>query len=104
MYTQGSNSTQAVIHQFAEAVGFDTKKLESNSYVYQGSGAVEHLFQVVSSLESMVIGEYQIVHQIKQAHQWGRQHGSCAGELDRMFQHALNVAKDVRTNTSIGAP
>lgn len=103
MYAQGSDCADDMIHQFAETVGFETRSLESNSYIHQGGEAVEHLFRVASSLESMVIGEYQIVHQIKQAHQWGREHGSCRGELDRMFQHALTVAKDVRTNTSIGA-
>ena len=103
MYAQGLDCAKDMIHQFAETVGFETRSLEKNAYVHQGGHAVEHLFRVASSLESMVIGEYQIVHQIKQAHQWGRKHGACRGELDRMFQHALNVAKDVRTNTSIGA-
>ena len=92
IYAQGGECANKLIEQFSETAGFDTQSLRQHAYTL-GDKAINHLFRVAANLESMVVGEYQIVHQIKQAHKWGREHGSYLVGLDRMFQHALTVAK-----------
>jgi glutamyl-tRNA reductase len=71
-------------------------------YVKEGSEAVEHLFSVASGLDSMVIGETEISGQVKQAYQAARGAKLTGRVLNRVFQTALQTAKEVRTETGIG--
>ena len=71
-------------------------------YVKEGVAAVKHLFSVASGLDSMVIGETEITGQIKNAYQAAQQVGLAGRVLNRWFQTALQVAKEVRTRTGIG--
>ena len=71
-------------------------------YIKEGADAVEHLFSVVSGLDSMVIGETEITGQIKQAYQ-AAQAARLTGKMtNRLFQTALQTAKEIRTQTGIG--
>lgn len=70
-------------------------------YTYEHQDAVNHLFRVVSSLESMVLGEYQIVSQIKNAFQLAELNGTLDKELIRLFHKALETGKQVRTQTQM---
>ena len=71
-------------------------------YEHQGEAALTHLFRVASSLDSMVLGEAQVLGQVKDALERGQKAGSVRGELSRMFAAAFRCAKRVRTETSIG--
>ena len=71
-------------------------------YVKEGAAAVKHLFSVASGLDSMVIGETEITGQIKNAYQVAQHFGLTGRVLNRWFQTALQVAKEVRTHTGIG--
>jgi len=71
-------------------------------YVKEGSEAVRHLYSVASGLDSMVLGETEITGQIKQAYQAAREAGSTGRVLNRLFQTALQTAKEIRTLTAIG--
>jgi len=71
-------------------------------YVKEGAAAVEHLFSVASGLDSMVIGETEITGQVKNAYQAAQQFGLTGRVLNRWFQTALQVAKEIRTHTDIG--
>lgn len=71
-------------------------------YVKEGAAAVEHLFSVVSGLDSMVMGETEITGQVKNAYQAAQQFGLTGRVLNRWFQTALQVAKEIRTRTGIG--
>ena len=75
------------------------------AYLYQHHGvqAVQHLFRVAAGLDSMVLGEPQILGQVKQAWMAARAQGTLHGALDRLFQHAFATAKRARTDTRIGA-
>jgi len=72
-------------------------------YEFREREAVRHLFRVASSLDSMVVGEPQILGQVKQSYTVARQVGAVANTLDPLFQRAFSVAKRVRTETQIGS-
>ena len=76
--------------------------LTPHLYVKEGAAAVEHLFSVTSGLDSMVIGETEITGQVKNAYQAAQQAGLTGRVLNRLFQTALQVAKEIRTHTAIG--
>lgn len=75
---------------------------EGNLYVYHGQEAVRHIFRVASSLDSLVIGEPQILGQIKEAFRTTVQKKASGVILNRLFHRTFNVAKRVRTETGIG--
>jgi glutamyl-tRNA reductase len=71
-------------------------------YEHQGEAALTHLFRVASSLDSMVMGEAQVLGQVKDALEHSQAAGTVHGELSRMFAAAFRCAKRVRTETAIG--
>lgn len=71
-------------------------------YVHQGDSAVRHAFRVASGLDSMVLGEPQILGQVKLAVRVAGESGTLGSQLDRLFQHTFAVAKEVRSDTAIG--
>ncbi|MFB1014277.1 MAG: glutamyl-tRNA reductase [Alteromonadaceae bacterium] len=72
-------------------------------YCHQGQEAVNHMMRVACGLDSLVLGEPQILGQMKQAYSQAKAAGSMALVLDRLFQRTFGVAKQVRTETEIGA-
>ena len=76
---------------------------EAELYEYRGSEAVRHVFRVASSLDSMVVGEPQILGQVKEAYALARAVGAVQSHLDLLLTRAFQVAKRVRTETAIGS-
>lgn len=76
-----------------------------HGYLYQhrDADAVRHLFRVATGLDSMVLGEPQILGQVKDAWALAREHGAMGNRLDRLFQQTFSVAKRARTDTRVGA-
>src|SRR5258708_808685 len=72
-------------------------------YRYEDSEAILHLFRVAASLDSMVVGEPQILGQLKTAYALAKQHGAVSGFMDTLLTRAFSVAKRVRSETEIGA-
>lgn len=77
--------------------------LDEHLYSYQGQDAIRHLMRVSASLDSMVIGEPQILGQIKTAYGYASEHKSCGLILNRFLHKAFSVAKRVRTETEIAS-
>ena len=77
--------------------------LDDHIYTYQGADAVRHLFRVAASLDSMVIGEPQILGQLKQYYDAAQQAGTVGAILHRLFHRSFSVAKRVRSETGIGS-
>lgn len=78
------------------------KDFEQSLYVHTGSEAVQHIFRVTSSLDSMVVGEPQILGQIKDAYEMASERRTSGLILHRLLHRAFHVAKRVRTETRIG--
>ena len=90
------------IDWFSGFHGCRKNELHGYLYTHPGAGAVKHVLRVASGLDSMVIGEPQVLGQLKRAYQAAREAGSAGKLLNRLFQHSFKVAKDVRSNTMIG--
>ncbi|MGH9397940.1 MAG: glutamyl-tRNA reductase [Terriglobia bacterium] len=78
-------------------------KYETHLYWRRQEDAVEHLFRVAASLDSMILGEPQILGQVKQAFAIARQSGAIKSELNDVVNHALAAAKRVRRETAVGS-
>lgn len=83
--------------------GLEPDSIAGSSYVHKDAGAVKHMMRVAAGLDSMVLGEPQILGQMKDAWQYARTAGTLGPSLDRLFQSTFNTAKQVRTDTAIGA-
>src|ERR1700734_444300 len=82
--------------------GIEPQLLAPHLYEYRQQDAVRHLFRVACSLDSMVIGEPQILGQVKSSYLAARSAGAVRGHLDKVLQRAFVVAKRVRSETQIG--
>lgn len=83
--------------------GVESHSFAPHLYVHQNRDSVRHLLRVASGLDSMVLGEPQILGQVKAAFQTACDSGSTGRMLGRLFQHTFSVAKQVRTDTAIGS-
>jgi glutamyl-tRNA reductase len=83
--------------------GLDPAVLAPHLYEHRDQEAVRHLFRVAASLDSMVVGEPQILGQVKEAFAVARAAGAVAGQLEHLLQSAFAAAKKVRSETEIGA-
>jgi len=87
----------------AEQGGVSGSHLQSHTYVRESSDAARHAFRVASGLDSMVLGEPQILGQMKQAVRTADEAGTLGATLHQLFQRSFSVAKEVRSSTEIGA-
>lgn len=97
-----SSGEQAVLDWLGRFHGLGVEQLTRCAYHYHDEAAARHLMRVASGLDSMVLGEPQILGQLKEAYQQARDYRGLGGELERLFQHTFAVAKQVRTETGIG--
>ena len=110
------NRTEAVLRLEGEAQAMplvaeflaDARRVERGEfdrflYHHSQREAIRHIFRVASSLDSMVVGEPQVLGQVKAAYASARAAGTLGGVLDEVLTHAFGVAKKVRTETGIAA-
>lgn len=87
----------------AHAAGRSDNGFEEHLYAYHGPEAVRHLFRVAASLDSMVVGEPQILGQLKEYYNIAQEAGAIGAILHRLFHRSFSVAKRVRTETGIAS-
>ncbi len=90
---------QELLLEFANAQ--DVEHMGDYIRLYSGSKAIRHLFRVTAGLDSMVMGEDQILGQVKRAHEFAHETGSCGVYLNTLFHYAVTAAKKVKTETDL---
>jgi len=93
---------QTIVNWLCKYHGIKLKTIESHLYIYENQEAIQHAFRVASGLDSMVLGEPQILGQMKQAIKNAENTGTLGVLLNKLFQKTFSVAKEVRTKTDIG--
>ena len=96
------NSAKNIIEKLASYSGLDFDTLYERADIYDNDGAVHHLFSVASALDSLVIGETQIVGQLKDAFRFSQAKGHCSTNITRVMHYAFKCAANVRNATSLG--
>ncbi|MEV4837492.1 glutamyl-tRNA reductase [Nonomuraea sp. NPDC049486] len=94
-------AVSAVTGLLSRHSGVPVDELTPHLYVHYEEQAVEHLFSVVCGLDSMVVGEGQILGQVRQALKLAQKHGTVGATLNELAQHALRVGKRAQTETGI---
>lgn len=92
-----------ILDWFQQFHALTPEELKPYIYSHPEANAVQHMLRVASGLDSMVLGEPQILGQMKQAFSTANEAGTVGKMLGRLFQHTFSVAKQVRTDTQIGA-
>jgi glutamyl-tRNA reductase len=101
--TEDTSDPQAIVDSFlADHKGISPQTFGPHMFRHEGSHAIHHLFRVAASLDSMVIGEPQILGQLKNAYAISKSAGAVYGWLDGLLTRAFGVAKRVRSETGIG--
>jgi glutamyl-tRNA reductase len=94
---------QPTLHHLAELAGMNEAALRPHTYLHRHGDAARHAFRVAAGLDSMVLGEPQILGQLKHAVREAGDAGTLGSTLHQLFQRGFAVAKEVRTSTEIGA-
>ncbi|MDG2303069.1 MAG: glutamyl-tRNA reductase [Candidatus Binatia bacterium] len=100
---RGSDVVDDVMNFIAEDRDLSAAAIAEHRYVHRGRQAVRHLFRVAASLDSMVVGEPQILGQLKEQYRLATESGATARVLRRCFDASFRVAKRVRTETGVAA-
>ena len=96
----GSADLRGFLHSYFQMNGAE---MDPHLYEYREREAIRHIFRVTSSLDSMVVGEPQILGQVKEAYATARAVGAVQSQLDSLLTRAFAVAKRVRTETAVGS-
>jgi glutamyl-tRNA reductase len=103
IYSIGPKQSQEQIRRWLQEKGdLSDAEMEEHCYVHEREHAVRHLFRVAGGLESLVLGESQIVGQLKESWQMAHEAGGVGKVLNRLFQHAFGTGKLIRSKTRIG--
>jgi glutamyl-tRNA reductase len=94
-------AARGIVEALSELRGIDPQFLEKYLYVLHGDAAVRHVFRVTASLDSLIIGESQIVGQVRAGYSAAQEHASISPGLHQLFQFALNSSRKVRTASGI---
>lgn len=104
VYIAGSGQlAEPALAWLARTAGLPLETLKAHSYLHHEQEAARHAFRVAAGLDSMVLGEPQILGQFKEAVRQASEAGTLGSTLHQLFQRGFQVAKEVRTGTEIGA-
>lgn len=96
-------ATEYIFKMLSKRAGISVEELEGRADIFDDSSAIHHLFSVASSLDSMVLGETQIVGQLKDAFRFAYDNGYCGKKLARAMKNAFKCAANVRNTTDISS-
>ncbi len=96
-------NSEIIIEWLRQHREFSENELEPYMYTHPDQMAVRHMLRVASGLDSLVLGEPQILGQLKDAYSTARDAGTVGTQLSKLFEYTFSVAKQVRTDTAIGA-
>jgi glutamyl-tRNA reductase len=99
----GAALTEAMEEFFTSFHGVSRAELDGKFYRWSGRDAIHHLYRVAAGLDSMMLGEAEILGQLRTAYNQALEHGATGPVLNRVFQGALEVGKRVRAETELGA-
>ncbi len=102
VYAMADNA-EMVLDWLAQKNGIDVKQLQNHIYRYENSDAVTHLMRVASGLDSLMLGEPQIMGQVKSALTLAKDSDVVSAQLNRIFEYAFYAAKRVRSETAVGS-
>ena len=97
------NDKQVLINWIAQSRQLDPQDFTPYLYTYEDNHFIRHIFRVACGLDSMILGEPQILGQMKTAYQAANDAGTLGKYLGKLFQHTFSAAKKVRTDTAIGS-
>ena len=97
------NDKQVLINWIAQSRQLDPEDFTPYLYSYEDNHFIRHIFRVACGLDSMILGEPQILGQMKTAYQAANDAGTLGKYLGKLFQHTFSAAKKVRTDTAIGS-
>lgn len=100
IYSKNILDKVEVVKDFYEDF-FSVEDIKKYLFCEVGEEAISHIFNVSSGLDSIVLGEDQILGQVKDAHEFSRQLGASKKVLNKLFREAITVAKDIKTTTKI---
>lgn len=100
-YFGPANLAKESFERYLAAGNLDYSNLQDYFYEHNNENVIKHLFSVAAGLDSMIIGENQILHQIKESYQHSTLQGYVGKQLHSLFQKALEVGKRVRNETGI---
>ncbi|WP_180027952.1 glutamyl-tRNA reductase [Acinetobacter sp. YH16032] len=98
-----ADNAEMVLDWLAQKNGIDVKQLQNHIYRYENTDAVTHLMRVASGLDSLMLGEPQIMGQVKSALNLAKESEVVSQNLNRIFEYAFYAAKKVRSETAVGS-
>ena len=102
IHMHAAGDPEPTLDWLAERAGVDGATLREHAFVLNGRNACKHLFFVCASLDSLVVGETQIRGQVKKAYRAAQEAGTVGPYLNRLFQSALRVSKEIAETTGVG--
>ena len=102
-FRTGQSDPSTLVDWLAETKQIDPQEFSPYLYSHSDSETIRHMFRVACGLDSMILGEPQILGQMKTAYQAAYQAGTLGKTLSKLFHHTFSAAKKVRTDTAIGS-
>ncbi len=98
-----SNNPNVFAELLCENTSNQLKDFQTHGYTYHGLEAIEHLFKVASGLDSQIIGDYEILSQLKQAAKTAKENGCIDSFMERAVNYSLQVSKEIKTKTKLSS-
>jgi glutamyl-tRNA reductase len=99
----GLSDPQQLVELFCSNTNCLQKDFVDHGYTYQGIEAIGHLFKVASGLDSQIVGDYEILSQLKQSAKIAKENGCINSFMERAINYALQVSKEIKTKTNLSS-